>query len=1175
MSKKPWFNAISLKIQYNGLLSRQCIAKLREETRTAIRSNLRIPQDAIIILGCGTVEQRKGADLYVQIAKHVLSNPETSKVWFIWVGSPIDGKVLSWCHHDVKSLGIAERVQFIGVVKDIAPYFTAADIFALTSREDPFPFVNMEAMAAGLPVVAFSGAGGAQEVLTEGRGIVVPYLDIKCFSEKLIDLIRNPDSRMAMSQRAAAFMNDNAFSWANFVEKFQAILQSDLRLLPPSSITVSVLVVCYNHERYLEQRLQTILRQTRSPNEIIFLDDNSQDSSVDKAKSISKQTSIPFKFIVNEKNSGSPFSQWIRGIEAASSDLIWIAEGDDFCDERFLEHIVPTFSDPEVVLAYSQSAPVDEKGRLYMPDYLSYTADISETRWNSSYTNKGIDEIRDYLSIKNTIPNASAVVFCRKGVTIPEGIQEFRFVGDWFFYMNLLLNGKIAFVPYVLNFHRRHGETVTNKIELDERAIIEQLKVKTWIIEQIKLPAKRIAPCVAHLVSEYHRLSELHNLYRPRFMKNPVLMPWIERLRESISKVLMQEQSQKCLLIVIGDAEVGGGQIAAVRLANQWSKHHRIFLCNARPEVLDTLFVDRISPSVVFLEGTLGQSEWSTGARSVEHLNNRVSETPRRVDIVHDLIEFYGIDIIMSHIWWADRFVYAVNGDYRVPWFIQMHGCYEALAAHPEWDSEFNKLAPAIMQLATGVCYSSPKNLFFFDKGIAPRPAFLRQINNGLDPESIPNSINDPALTRDVDDFIFCICSRAIPEKGWEEAINATLAINALRPEMRNDKQARLRLIGEGEYAQTLREKYSTHEEIEFLGLAQDPLPAIYSCDVGLLPSRFMSESMPSTVIEYLACGKPVIATIMGSIPEMIAWECREAGLLIRNDLKQELFVDALREAMLRYMKDQVLVEAHMRNARIIFDAQFDLGKVAQQYLTFFSESISNVHREISANCPEKDGTWIYHTIRQRLDELGNHSHTSLNFQDDILNFVRKHGSCGNAVVEVGCYRGGLTAQLAFLCAQLGKLLYVIDISEEYLTITKNTVRAICNDKHVRYYCGDFSCFVQDGICTSQVILTFIDGDHRYEGVVKDIKALYSMKPIPFAMAFHDFSLRYATDELENIRVDQAIIDCLGLGIRYQALGEIAGQGKILRTTPGEDGHYHEEGSSEGVLLICSDHALR
>jgi len=122
---------------------------------------------------------------------------------------------------------------------------------------------------------------------------------------------------------------------------------------------------------------------------------------------------------------------------------------------------------------------------------------------------------------------------------------------------------------------------------------------------------------------------------------------------------------------------------------------------------------------------------------------------------------------------------------------------------------------------------------------------------------------------------------------------------------------------------QTLRRKYAQYEEIEFLDCYKIHCPLSFRVMSVFFPSRFVSESMPSTVIEYLACGKPVIATTMGSIPEMITYDGREAGLLIQHDLKQESFVDALREAMLRYMKDQVLLEEHKRNARIIFDAQF------------------------------------------------------------------------------------------------------------------------------------------------------------------------------------------------------------------------------------------------------------
>ncbi|PWB56952.1 MAG: hypothetical protein C3F06_00215 [Candidatus Methanoperedenaceae archaeon] len=917
-----------------GLYLRNNFKEKREEAKIALRKLLSILPNSKIILGVGYADFRKGIDLFVQIAKNVIQSDSTS--YFVWVGQ-YDNNFMKNVFSDIKKSGLENNIRFVGLQKEPSLFYAGSDIYLMTSREDPFPSTVLEAMDVEVPIIGFMDAGGFKDIVNENTGILVPYLDINEMTKAVISLLNDPKRRDNLGKNASELISKKY----NFIDYVYFLLS----LFGHEYKKVSVVIPNYNYEKYLEERIFSIFDQTYPVYEILFLDDCSSDNSMECAKNLTKNCTIPVKIISNKVNSGSAFKQWEKGIKAARGDYVWIAEADDFCDKRFLDRLIPAFSDPEVVLAYSQSAPVDEKGHLYMPDYRSYTADLSETRWNSAYTNKGIDEIRDYLSIKNTIPNASAVVFRRKGVTIPEGIHEFRFVGDWFFYINLLLNGKIAFVPDVLNFHRRHGETVTNKNELDERAIIEQLKVKTWIIEQIKLPTNRIAPCVAHVVSEYHRLGELHNLSRPRFMKNPVLIPWVERLRESVSNVLLQKKSQKCLLIVIGDAEVGGGQIAAVRLANQWSKDHRIFLCNARPEAIDTQFVNRVSPDIVFLEGILGRSEWSKGARSTVHLNSRISETPRRIDIVRDLIEFYRIDIIMSHIWWADRFVFAVNGELRIPWFIQMHGCYEALAAHPEWDPEFKKLAPMIMQLATGLCYSSSKNLAIFEKGLAPKPALLRQFNNGLDPSSIPNSINGP-FERNVNDFIFCLCSRAIPEKGWEEAINATLQINELRSEMRRGKKANLWLIGDGEYAQTLGKKYAKYEEIEFKGLMQDPLPAIFLCDIGLLPSRFVSESMPSTVIEYLACGKPVIATTMGSIPEMIVCDGRKAGLLIQHDLTQKLFEEALKEAMLRYLRDQALLEEHKRNARIIFNAQFDLENVAQQYLSFFSEAISNLSQK-------------------------------------------------------------------------------------------------------------------------------------------------------------------------------------------------------------------------------------
>src|SRR5439155_7044278 len=134
--------------------------------------------------------------------------------------------------------------------------------------------------------------------------------------------------------------------------------------------------------------------------------------------------------------------------------------------------------------------------------------------------------------------------------------------------------------------------------------------------------------------------------------------------------------------------------------------------------------------------------------------------------------------------------------------------------------------------------------------GKAPWPKRMRQFYNGLDPAAVPQSPESSGVMRTADEFLFCLCSRAIPEKGWEEAIAATVQINSLQPERRAGKRARLLLIGDSEYARSLKTKYAQQQEIEFLGQLQNPLPTILACDVGLLPSRFISDSVPSTVIE-------------------------------------------------------------------------------------------------------------------------------------------------------------------------------------------------------------------------------------------------------------------------------------------------------------------------------------
>jgi glycosyltransferase involved in cell wall biosynthesis len=203
-----------------------------------VREELGLPQDAQLVLGCGTIDLRKGVDMFVQMARMVLANKSSSKLWFLWLGKIIDTCLKVWLEHDLAKEGLDDRVRFLGPREDPQPYFKAADVFALTSREDPCPLVNMEAMASGLPVVAFNGAGGAPELL-EDCGLVVPYGDLEAAAQTILQLLASPEKCESLGHRAREKIYSN-FTWPRSAERLVRILEEDYRYCPSNRRTFSI-----------------------------------------------------------------------------------------------------------------------------------------------------------------------------------------------------------------------------------------------------------------------------------------------------------------------------------------------------------------------------------------------------------------------------------------------------------------------------------------------------------------------------------------------------------------------------------------------------------------------------------------------------------------------------------------------------------------------------------------------------------------------------------------------------------------------------------------------------------------------------------------------------------------------------------------------------------------------
>ncbi|MFK8184201.1 MAG: glycosyltransferase family 2 protein [Phormidesmis sp.] len=252
---------------------------------------------------------------------------------------------------------------------------------------------------------------------------------------------------------------------------------------------VSVIVPNYNHSKYLEKRIDSILGQSYQDFELLVLDDCSTDNSQEIIASYT-QLDPRVKHHFNVKNSGSPFQQWHSGLRQTSGEFVWIAESDDFADSLFLETLVDILETyPNVGLAYTQSWAVDERDTI-MYSYLQWTDEVDPDRWKTDFINSGVDEAKRYFCLKNTIPNASAVVFRRSCVSTENFLEKtMRLSGDKVFWGRILMNSDIAFVASHQNFFRHHlnnARTKTDELE----AIVDNFRWVRWLGSNVNIPSE-------------------------------------------------------------------------------------------------------------------------------------------------------------------------------------------------------------------------------------------------------------------------------------------------------------------------------------------------------------------------------------------------------------------------------------------------------------------------------------------------------------------------------------------------------------------------------------------------------------------------------------------------------------------------------------------------------------
>lgn len=245
---------------------------------------------------------------------------------------------------------------------------------------------------------------------------------------------------------------------------------------------VSIVVPNYNYLRFLPERLKSIFDQTFTDYEVILLDDASTDGSQECLREYENHPKVS-KVVINEVNTGSPCTQWDKGISLARGKYIWIAEADDLADPDFLKATVATLeSDPDVnvVMTMSHFIGVNKNDiRLTVLNSIQNFEEDGET-----YIYEGNNYVSCNMLSGNSCYNASMVLFRRSAY---EALTEkphlsMRYCGDYQMWVNLISDAKVGVVHKRLNSFRLHGKSVSDEGVHNKKATAEANNIQIKIL---------------------------------------------------------------------------------------------------------------------------------------------------------------------------------------------------------------------------------------------------------------------------------------------------------------------------------------------------------------------------------------------------------------------------------------------------------------------------------------------------------------------------------------------------------------------------------------------------------------------------------------------------------------------------------------------------------------------
>ena len=598
--------------------------------------------------------------------------------------------------------------------------------------------------------------------------------------------------------------------------------------------------------------------------------------------------------LYNDENSGSPFRQWAKGIKAATGDLVWVAESDDYCDERFLEVLVRCFEDEAVLLAYSNCCFVDKNEAPMRGVFEHYLSDLEcAEKWNNSYVETAHNEVRTALGIKNTIPIASGVLF-KRPIDMP--LLDDEFVAD---------NGGCGRLGVLSSRHLGREDRLqrrdTNFFRRYEGSAAEATYRKEVFYREVGMASRTAASLYDVPLAVLEQSQQNYRTFYEKIVggSSEEFALWYDY--QSILDA--REIRLPNVMVTTMAFSPGGAEILPIRLANEYKRQ---------------------GLSVLLLSAGLNASEDGVGRM----LRNDVPviETAD-IEDVKAIIHDFGVEVLNTHQWHIQKYPLQVRDVFKElrAHVASLHGMIE----HGEaFGTTEEQLRSADQNVTTWV-YTAEKNLVPFSSfGLYGKSSarFVKLPNGMSPPQVVPIPRIDMGIPEDA--FALCCVSRAIPDKGWAETILVVERARAL-----SGRDIRLILVGNG----PVYDEYCSVGVPDFVylaGFSENSVGHYAAADVGIMLTKFKSESFPLTIVDCLFAGRPYIASDVGDIRNMLTTEDGLAGEVIELD-NWEIQIERAAQVVAAFATDR---QKYAKSRSLVQDLvkRYQIDVVASQYVRLF-----------------------------------------------------------------------------------------------------------------------------------------------------------------------------------------------------------------------------------------------